>query len=207
MTRRELVLKKLHALSNEEQEEGFKALTLCIRRKLRIGTKYDKTKRGAYSSDNLGDDALSFYLHKTVEALYNPKDGWDWKFEERTFAEQLVRIAEKFISDEPKRYTKKIEKNPLPITEDADISDILYLFDNLEDDSEEKEELSLQLIRMSEECSEGDSDLELYVLMYFEGTEKETIASEMGITKDEVYVLRKKLLRRLQSRKEEIQRK
>ncbi|MEQ8360381.1 MAG: hypothetical protein RH860_12895 [Cytophagales bacterium] len=204
MTRRELVLKKLHSLSDKEQEYAVSELTRFVMKKLRKGSKFDRTLSGAHSEKNLGDEAVTFYVSKTLEALYKP-DGWDWKFEERSLAEQLIRIAKKFISDEVSKYRKlrdKADGDPYHSFVPKDANDLFDLLDTSEND----DEISVVLDRIyliAKECTADDDNLHYFTLRYLDGADFKTIASEMELHIEQIYVLRKKLVRRLESHKDE----
>jgi DNA-directed RNA polymerase specialized sigma24 family protein len=202
MTRRELVLKKLHSLSDEEQEYAVSELTSFVMKKLRKGSKFDRTLSGAHSEQNLGEEAVPFYVSKTITALYKP-DGWDWKFEERSLAEQLIRIAKKFISDEVTKYKKLKEKeggDPSHKFVPKDANELFDLLDTSEDDNEISEVLD-KIFEVAKECTSDDDDLHYFTLRYLDGADFASISSEMDLKVEEVYVLRRKLVRRLESEK------
>lgn len=108
MDRKELVLKKLANISDEEMEIAIKQLTHHVNARLRINSINDRTKSGAHSEPILGVDPVMYYVNESLKRIYDP-NGWDWKFEERTLTEQLCRIANKLISDQVKRYKKERE--------------------------------------------------------------------------------------------------
>lgn len=204
MTRRELVLKKLHLLSDQEQEKAVRELTRFVRNKMRKNSKLDRTLTGAHSEQNLGEEAVTFYVSKSITALYKP-DGWDWKFEDRTLAEQLIRIANKFISDEVEKYRRlkdKEEGDPSHKFIPKDANELFDLLDTSENDKEISEILD-KIFEVAKECTVDDDNLHYFTLRYLEGTDFNSIASEMDLTLNQIYVLRRKLVRRLESRKDE----
>lgn len=201
MTRRELVLRKLHELPEEEIVDAIQRLTHHVKARMRFESYLDRTKVGAHSQDFLGMPAIEFYVGESVKRLYDPK-GWDWKFEERTLAEQLIRIANKLISDKPKQFQKHQSKTP--DIDNRDAGDIYDLESVASDNIEGKEEEYARLVEAAYEVSEDDDELQYFVCSYFENTEYEVIAQEMGISLNQLHVLRKKLVRRLITIKEKI---
>ena len=204
MTRRELVLKKLHSLSDEDQEMAVQELTVFVMKKMRKGSKLDRTLSGAHSEKNLGEKAVNFYVSKTIIALYKP-DGWDWKFEERTLSEQLIRIAKKFISDEVERYKKIRDKEGGDPSDKIVPKDANELFDLLDTSDDEKEIARVldKVFELAKECTIDDDNLHYFTLRYLEGTDFKSISSEMDLSLEQVYTLRRKLVRRLESHKDE----
>jgi len=201
MTRRELVLRKLHELPMEEVAEAIERLTTHVRARMRLNSKFDRTKNGAHSVDSLGMPAVDFYVGESIKKLYDPK-GWDWKFEERTLSEQLIRIANKLISDKPKQYLNNQANTP--VFDSRDIGDIYDLEAVSDDFIEGKEEEYSRLYHSAFEVANGDDELEYFLLRYFEGAEYSTIAQEMRIDLGKVHVLRKKIVRRLIANKGKI---
>jgi len=126
--------------------------------------------------------------------LYDP-NGWDWKFEERTLSEQLIRIANKLISDKPKEYLKKKEKS-LDF-DSRDIGDIYDVQSVAAENIHGNEEVYSKLVEAAYEVSKDDDNLNYFTIRYFEGAEYSVIAEEMGVDINKIHVYRKKLLRRL----------
>ena len=204
MNRRELVLKKLHSLSPEDERQAVNDLTRFVRARLRKGTKFDRTKSGAHCEKNLGEEAVNYYVGGAIQALYKP-DGWDWKFEERSLKDQLKRIANKLISDEVVKYRKKKEQEenkPPPKLVAKDASELFDLMDISENDDETDMMLD-KIIHIAKECTKDDDDLHYFTLLYFEKADFATIAQEMKLKIEQVYVLKRKLVRRLESRKDQ----
>lgn len=201
MTRREAVLKKLQGLSEDEVEEALRQLTHHVKARLRFGSKADRTKSGAHGEKNLGMEAIDYYVGESVRRLYEP-NGWDWKYEKFTLAQQLMRIANKLISDKVADY--KAKKDWIPIFDERDTTDIYDLQTNAANDARGNEEIYSKLIQFAHDVSKDDDDLQYFVIRYFENAPFVTIASEMNVEIEKVYVLRKKLVRRLMDYKEEL---
>lgn len=201
MTRREQVLNKLQAIPHDEVEASLRQLTLHVQARLRFRSKMDRTRSGAHSEKNLGMRAIDFYVGESVKRLWDP-NGWDWKFEQRTLAEQLIRIANKLMSDKVKEYKSKLED--VPKFDDRDAGDIYDLENIAMANIKGDESNYAKLIQIATEQSQDDDNLQYFTLRYFEGASFETIAKEMNLAVTQIYVLRKKLVRRLTNYKEEL---
>ena len=194
MNRREIVLKKLHELPDAEVEEAIKQLTHHVQARLRFGSLIDRTKTGAHGEKNLGMNAIDYYVGESIKRLYDP-NGWDWKFEKLTLAEQLMRIANKLISDKVSDYKESKEK--MPVFDKRDTADIFDLELIAIASVNGNEDIYIKLIQLAHEQSKDDDNLHYFTIRYFEKASFETIATEMNLTIQQVYVLRRKLVRRL----------
>jgi hypothetical protein len=201
MTRKELKLSKLQALSDDEVAEAIRQLTHHVKARLRFGTLVDRTKFGAHNEKFLGMDAIDFYVGESFKRLFDP-DGWDWKFERFSFYEQLARIATKLISDKVKEYRGKVER--MPDFDPRDVSDVYDLKSIALENIPGNEELYSRLIEAAHKVSSDDDNLHYFTMLYFDGANAPTIAEEMGLTIAQVYVLRRKLVRRLMNIREKI---
>lgn len=197
MTKREQALKRLQEISDEEMRDAIKELTLHVKARLRFGSLADRTKSGAHSEASLGVDPIDYYVGDSIKRLFDP-DGWEWKFERFTLAEQLKRIANKLLSDSVERYKRRKENAPVIV--EKDVSEIY----DLPDQSGVDEETFTRLRDLAYEVAKDDDNLAWFTLRYFEGATDDAIAGELKIKKEEVYVLRKKLVRRLVARKDEL---
>lgn len=200
MTRKELVLSKLQELSDEEVLDALNQLTQHVRARLRFGSFFDRTKSGAHSLRFLGEEAVGFYVEESLLRLYDP-ERWDWKFETLSFVEQLIRIANKLISDKVQEYRDK--KDKLPKFDNKDVGDIYDLNVIAAPNIQGNEDVYSALISATYEVSKDNDTLHYFTILYFEGAKYPDIAEEMGISVTQVYVLKKKLVRRLMSIKTE----
>lgn len=201
MTRRETVLKKLQNLSDDEVAEAIRQLTHHVKSRLRFRSKADRTKSGAHGEKNLGMNAIDYYVSESIKRLYDP-NGWDWKFERFTLVEQLMRISNKLISDKVAHY--KAKQEGLPVFDERDAGDIYDLQAIAANEAKGNEEIYTKLIQFAHEVSMDDDDLQYFVIRYFEKASFTTIANEMNVEVERIYVLRKKLVRRLMNYKEEL---
>ena len=199
MTRKEIVLNKLHNLSEDEVKVALKQLTHFIRARLRLKSLIDRTKSGSHSNQNLGMDAIDYYVGESVKRLWEP-DGWDWKFEKFTLAEQLMRIANKLISDRVRSYKNK--KEQMPVYVDKDVSDIYDLTQIAEENIRGNEEIYQKLIELAYDVAKENDAFYYFTIRYLEGADFLTIGNEMDLTRNQIYVLRKKLVRKLSGCKE-----
>lgn len=201
MTRREIVLNKLQGLSDDVVKEALKQLTHHVKARLRFGSQVDRTKSGAHGEKKLGMNAIDFYVGESVKRLYDP-NGWDWKFEKFTLAEQLKRIANKLISDKLADYIEK--KEGLPVFDKRDAGDIYDLEEIASTNIKGNEVVYSRLIQLANDVSKDDDNLEYFVIRYFEDASYEAIAEEMNVDITKIYALRKKLVRRLMDYKEQL---
>lgn len=201
MGRKELILRKLHELPDTEVELAIAQLTHHVQARLRFGSLIDRTKTGAHGEKNLGMNAIDFYVGESIKRLYDP-EGWDWKFETFTLAEQLMRIANKLISDKVSEY--KAQKEKMPVFDNRDTSDIFDLELIAIDFVSSNEDIFTRIIQLALEQSKDDDNLHYFTIRYFEKASFETIASETNLTVQQIYVLRKKLVRRLMNFKEQL---
>ena len=172
MNRRELVLRKLHSLSAEEEEKAVNQLTRFVRARLKKGTKLDRTKSGVHCEKNLGEEAVAYYVSGAILALYKP-DGWDWKFKERSLTDQLKRIANKLISDEVIKYKKKRDQEKNNPTQEFIPKDANELFD-LMDSSQDEDEIGSvldKIFEIAKDCTKDDDNLNFFTLRYFDGAD------------------------------------
>lgn len=199
MNRRELVLNKLLELTDLEVNEALTRLTHHVQARLRFRSLIDRTKYGAHGEKNLGINAIDYYVGESVRKLYEP-NGWDWKFEKLSFAEQLMRIANKLISDKVSEYKAKVDD--LPLVDSRDASEIFDLSNIAIENG--KEHVYSKLIELAHQVSKDNDELEYFVIRYFDSIDFKEIAKEMNLPIEQIYVLRKKLVRRLMCFKEEL---
>jgi len=201
MTKREEDLKKLLDLPESEVRAAIKQVTLHVKARLRFGSLNDRTKSGAHGEKNLGMNAIDYYVGESVKRLYDP-NGWNWNYERFSLGQQLCRIANKLISDVVDKY--KETKELVPTVLDQDVSEVQIVTEIPERSNIEQELVYQTLIEYSHKASQDDDDLFYFTLRYFEKADYVRIAQEMGVSPEQIYVLRKKLVRKLMPFKEEI---
>lgn len=204
MNRKKEILKKLHSLSSLEEEEAITFVTRFVRARLRMGSRLDRTKSGAHSEQNLGEEADVYYVSKAIMALYEP-EGWDWKYEDRTLGEQLKIIANKFISDEVKKYkSQKVQSQPKRKVLDKDISELFEELEVLDINEADCSTILDRIYNIAIEVSSDDDELNYFTLRYLEKASFTEIADEMNCEIKYIYTLRRKLVRRLESKMQQI---
>jgi len=202
MTPKEQGLRKLQELSHGEVKSAVRSLTNHVRKKLGVGTHFDMTLSGAHSAKNLDADPVDFYVSDAISRLYEPEDGWEWKFDKYSLTEQLIRISDSVISKKVAEYKAKSKRDDHPVFDHRDISEIPEISDIQDDDSTEIEELSTKLHGIVMEGCKDDFHLEYYAMRFFDGFDKKSIADEMGLPKDKIEVLHRKLFRRAEGYKQ-----
>jgi len=200
MTRGELVLKKLHELSDEEIENAIKSLTKFVSARLKFNSYFDKTRTGAHSEGVLGVEPINYYVGESIRKLYDP-NSWDWQFEKYTLSQQLTRIANKLISDQVAKYKRDKEKITFSTFKDA--SEYFDLADE-SNDEDWHENTCNEIIELAFELSQDDDKLFYFTTMFFDGFKSKDIAKELNIAVEKVYVLHKKLLRRIIKHKDKL---
>lgn len=201
MTRKEIVLNKLKNLPEEEMRDAIKQLTLHVSARLRKNSSADRTKWGAHTEEKFGMDPVKYYVGESIKRLFDP-DGWDWKFEKLTLVQQLTRIANKLILDQVAKFKKQRGKNPKFVSKE--ISEIYDLADQFIEEDDHEKKVNEKLIKLAFEVSENDENLFFFTELYFEDKDYPSIAKELGISIEDVYALRKKLVRRLMKHKESL---
>ncbi|MFN0213165.1 MAG: hypothetical protein ACKVT2_02830 [Saprospiraceae bacterium] len=178
--RRKTILEKLTAVP----DRTWLALMAKCHEHIRLKLK-GKTLYGAHSPARLGEaNPQDYYFKEAVTKLYD--DVWDWKFEQYSLEEQLVRIIDSMISEEVRKVTTKkgqaqhalIATKELDVnTNDADDSDI----------SEEQERQFAYHVQIVQEAIQGDDDLEYLFDCLQKGNEAHEICRDCGWTKDQLY--------------------
>lgn len=189
MTRKEIVLSKLV----EVPEKEWAAVAIKCRDHIRLRIKH-KTLFGAHSTSNLGMPAEQYYFNNAVEKLYDPINGWDWKFETYTLEEQLIRIINSMISEEVRK-VKTSKADALNIVYSEDETFIESFDDSLSiEEVVEGEERIQKFIDQISTAIQGDEDLEMLYLFIQDGKSYDEIAIELGFPdKNKLYKLVERL--------------
>lgn len=194
MDRKSHISEKLNSVSDKEWGEIIDKLTVFLRFKLKGRVKY-----GAHSEENLGVDAINFYIEDAIQKLFEHK--WDWKFEEYNIIEQLKRIISSSISENVRKEKHKLkdgDKNCEVFKIIPTDPTILATLIEQQDDSDCETDQSLKLFEeILIECSKDDPDLELLVLALQETNDSDEIVRQFGWDKTKLYSLQRKLYRRV----------
>ncbi|MCX2586467.1 hypothetical protein [Pedobacter sp. MR22-3] len=151
-----------------------------------------KTLSGAHAAANLGADPIEHYLGIAYEKVLTGE--WEWK-DEFTLSQQLIRIADSYISKEvvkatsPKGQALKIEY--------TDIEEEFYDLAEPPNDENENQQMDNRL-KQIEDAATGDENLEFMIEGLKEGKKRSDIAELLGINVRQLDKLREKLMRRVQ---------
>lgn len=179
------ILDRLYAISNEEWLETVKKLTSFVYFKLQ-----GKTLFGAHSESNLGVNPVEYYVDTAVEKLFNLE--WKWQFEKYSLFEQLQRIVGSMISANVEKY--RTNKDDKAILVDDEL--LSSLSEKIIDESTTNELYDIFKDAL-EVCSKDDEELQLYVMALDECSTFDEMSIILGMEKKRLYVLQKKLTRRV----------
>lgn len=186
MKRLEQVIQLIEKVSDDEWRVYAKKCKDHIN--IRVG---NKTAYGAHSDNNLEMSPFDFYFNGAVTKIMD--GSWDWKFENYTLLEQLIRIIDSMISEEVRKYkTLKAQSNTIHNVGDDD------LFDHIASDfdieaSDENEQEFIRQIDLVKQSINGDKELELFYLCIENHMKFTEIAKEMQIDIKRAYKLGDKL--------------
>lgn len=178
--------KKTAQLSDVQWKVGLAKCKEHIRWKLR-----QKTLSGAHSASNLGADPIEHYLGIAYEKVLSGE--WEWK-EEYTLGQQLIRIADSYISKVVEK-TTSVKGNALKI-EYKDIEEEFYDLAAPPNDEQEHQDIDAKL-KDIETAASGDENLEFMIEGLKEGKKRSDIAELLGIGVRQVDKLREKLIRKI----------
>ena len=150
-----------------------------------------KTLSGAHSASNLGAEAVDHYLGVAYEKILTGE--WEWK-ENFTLAQQMIRVANSYISKEVEKATSA----------KSDAFKIIYkdieeeFYDLASPPAEEQEEQEMDdRLQVIEVAAAGDEELEFMIEGLKEGRKRADIAELLGLGVRQVDKLREKLMRRI----------
>jgi len=154
-----------------------------------------KTLSGAHAASSLGADPLDHYLGMAYEKILTGE--WEWK-DEFTLSQQLIRIADSYISKEVVKATSP-KGQALKITY-KDIEEEFYDLAEPPNNLDESQQLENRL-KQIEDAASGDENLEFMIEGLKEGKKRVEIAELLGISVRQLDKLREKLMRRVQKSK------
>lgn len=181
-TARPEVLERLVQVPDKDWLDIQKVSKRHIQMKLKYYTLF-----GAHSERRLGMSAFEFYFHGAIEKLY---DGtWDWKFEEFSLQEQIIRIINSMISEQVRKSktVKDATLSLLYIDLECDENEHLLSDADSYDESIEKEQRILSFIALIEEAIDGNDDYEYLWLALRDGKSNDEICLDCGWSKKELY--------------------
>ncbi|MBN2613204.1 MAG: hypothetical protein JXB00_16745 [Bacteroidales bacterium] len=177
------ILQHLNSITDREWLDVVDKLTTYVHFKLKGRTLF-----GAHSEQNLGGNPVDYYVDEAIGKLFSLE--WKWQFDKYSLLEQLQRVVGSMISTNVEKFkTKKgnitlMEEDKLISMEKPEINDY---------DVEYYEVFKKAL----EECSKDDEDLQLYVMALDECISFEEMVTATGFEKKKLYVLQKKMTRRV----------
>lgn len=171
-------IEKLSKISDKEWKDTLNALYSYVGYKCKWFMS-----EGALSERNLGEDAISHFVHEAILKLW--ECSWEWK-EEYSLYEQLKRIIGSLISEEVRKFKQRTGKDLQTLKEDIGTN---------EDNDDFRDDFREWMILVAE----GDDDLETYVKAVIACPSSKDIAEVMGIDVKDVYNLTKRLKRKLEN--------
>lgn len=171
------VLEKLEELTDED---WLVCLEIC---RNHIKTKlYNRTNIGAHCAETLGMDAVDYYVGEAIEKIYTGV--WEWKFEQFSITDQLIRVINSMISEQVRKY-KRAKENNLTTIESKEPD--FYLFKEVVDIESSEEEIYEKQVDLIFTAIEGSDFLESIFLAIHDGLSYSDIVEKLGITKTKLY--------------------
>lgn len=152
-----------------------------------------RTLSGAHSASRLGGDPVDHYLGISYEKIISGE--WEWK-EEYSLPEQMIRIADSYISTEVEKVKSKKGKSFQIMYQDIE-NEFYDLVDP--PTSSEEEALHIQRLQQIENAIQGDYQLELFMEAVKEGMKRSDIAVLLDISPRQLDKVRERFIRRVLS--------
>ncbi|OOQ57416.1 hypothetical protein [Mucilaginibacter pedocola] len=171
---------------------GWKAALAKCREHIRWRLR-QKTLSGVHTSANLGEDPVDYYLGISYEKLLT--GAWEWK-DEHTLGQQMIRIADSYISKEIEKATSA-KANAFKVVY-TDVEQEFYDLAAPPIDDEEHQDMENRLL-MIENAVAGDEQLEFMVEGLKEGKKRSELADLLNIGVRQLDKLREKLIRRIKT--------
>jgi hypothetical protein len=178
------ILEKLHSITEKEWREIMDNLTKWVYFKLKGRILF-----GAHSEQILGIIPSDYYVVGAIEKLFSLE--WKWQFEKYTIFEQLQRIVGSMMFENIRKYKTKKEEIILMADEE-----LITIIENNSVEEYDDETYQSFLDALSE-CTNDDDDLQLYSLAMLECNSFDEMSNELGWDKPKLYVLQRKLGRRM----------
>lgn len=175
------------SVSDLEWEQAMEVSVKYIAKKMK-----GLMKGGAFDESVFGEPAPEHFVLGAFEKLYSGE--WEWS-EHRAVHTQIIRIALSDIHHHLENWKKQEHVQTVEIDE--------RLADRLTDD----EDFMDIAYEIAEEVAAGDKDLLDYLKAIRRCDDYELIGVELGIPIREVYQRQRKLMRRLEKRKQRLRHK
>lgn len=175
--RRKIILERLEQITDEDW------IIILAKARTHVNIRiHGRTRFGAHSEQNLGMNAEEFYVGESIHRIFEGIR--DWKFEERSLIDEIIRIIDSLISEEVRKYTEKKEKNRQnPILYEPDS----FVFEEIEEEVDDLESIYSKQIELIIEAIDGDEILEKVYFEIHEGLTYNEIVTKLNITKRQLY--------------------
>lgn len=177
------ILQHLNSITDREWLDVVDKLTTYVHFKLKGRTLF-----GVHSEQNLVGNPVDYYVDEAVGKLLSLD--WKWQFDKYSLLEQLQRVVGSMISTNVEKFKNK-KGNIILLEEDKLIS-----MEKLEINDYDVEYYEI-FKKALEKCSKDDEDLQLYVMALDECISFEEMVNATGFDKKKLYVLQKKMTRRV----------
>lgn len=177
------ILEHLNAISDSDWLDVIDKLTTYVHFKLKGRTLF-----GAHSEQNLGGNPVDYYVDEAIGKLFSLE--WKWQYDKYSLLEQLQRIVGSMLSTNVEKF--KAKKENVTLMEEQKL--ISMEKSEINDEEVEYYEIFKHAL---EECSKDDDDLQLYVMALDECVTFDEMVEAMGFEKKKLYVLQKKMTRRV----------
>jgi hypothetical protein len=177
------ILIHLNAIGENEWLDVIDKLTTYVHFKLKGRTLF-----GAHSEQNLGSNPVEYYVDEAIGKLFGLE--WKWQFEKYSLLEQLQRVVSSMMSTNVEKF--KAKKENLTLMDEEKLVSLEK--SEISDNDDEHYEVFKQAL---EECSKDDEELQLYVMALDECASFDEIVVATGFEKKKLYVLQKKMTRRV----------
>lgn len=181
-------LRKLEKLADADWKVAMAKCKEHIKWRLR-----QRTLSGAHAASNLGADPIDHYLGIAYEKIL--AGIWEWK-DEFTLSQQMIRIADSYISKQVDKATSA--KGEALKIEYRDVEEEFYDLAAPPADDKEQEETERKLAAI-ETAAAGEEDLEFMIEGLKEGKKRADIADLLGIGVRQLDKLREKFIRRIKN--------
>ena len=166
---------------NEISDAEWKIIIQKCKKHIRLRL-FQKCATGAHSEKNLGMKPFDFYFGSAIDKVYTGV--WDWKFEQFSIQDQLIRIIDSMISEVVRKY--KVHNNPGNVDIPKEIFELNYediesSFYSLSDPDQVQpldveDDYYDEMLSTVSKAIEGDDELESYFLCVMDGMDATAIS-------------------------------
>ena len=146
---------------------------------------------GAHSDSRLGLNTYDFYFGEAVTAVY--KGRWEWKYNDYTLSEQLIRIMDSMISEQVRKF--KIENTKTKVTLFPQEQLTMALEEAAAEDSDMRELYEKCEQALSDACVDNQKFAQ-FIDLKKKGVSYDDICAKMNCSKNEAYQMLETISRR-----------